>query len=120
MACNILKLDLEIFKNKTETWTVTFSENNAAVDITDFTIYLIVKSKKSDADSAALITKTITSHSDAINGESEIFLSKADTNIAIGQYWYSIEYNNGETGDDLSEDVLQEGHLTIARPTRVG
>ncbi len=120
MSCNILRLDLEIFKNKTDTWTVTFSENNAAIDISDYTIYLIVKSKKSDADSAAVISKTIIEHSDAVNGESEIYLSKANTNIALGQYWYSIEYNNGESGDDLSEGTLQEGHLTITRPTRVG
>jgi len=122
MDCNnILNIDLEVPKNKTEVWTLTFSEDNAAIDITDYTIYFTVKEKKSDLDADAKLTKTVTTHTDAVNGESELYLSKADTNsLAIGQYYYSIEYNNGETGTDLSEGILQSGRLTITRPTRIG
>jgi len=122
MDCNnILNIDLEVPKNKTEVWTLTFSEDNAAIDITDYTIYFTVKEKKSDLDADAKLTKTVTTHTDAVNGESELYLSKADTNsLAIGQYYYSIEYNNGETGTDLSEEILQSGRLTITRPTRIG
>jgi len=122
MDCkNILNIDLEVPKNKTEVWTLTFSESNAAIDISNYTIYFTVKEKKSDSDAAAKLTKTVTTHSDAVNGETELYLSKVDTNsLAIGQYYYSIEYNNGLTGTDLSEGTLQEGRLTITRPTRIG
>ena len=123
MKCNddILRIDLEIPKNKTFTSTHTFTEDKAGIDITDYTLYFIVKEKKSDLDSAAKLTKTITSHTDAVNGETELYLSMEDTNsLPIGQYYYSIEYNNGLSGDDLSEDTLQEGRLTITRPTRIG
>jgi len=120
MECGNI-LNLEVPKNKTETWTLTFSEDNAAIDISDYTIYFMVKQYKSDLDSAAKLSKTITVHSDPINGESELYLSKADTNsLDVGVYHYSIEYNNGLTDVDLSEEILQTGRLTITRPTRVG
>lgn len=120
MNCDNI-LNIEIPKNKTETWTLTFSEDSAGIDITNYTIYVMIKSKKSDADADAKLSKTITTHSDAVNGESEVYLSKADTNsLDIGNYYYSIEYNNGLAGADESEGVLQSGRLTITRPNRIG
>jgi len=114
-------IDLEIYKNKTKTFELQFEKDGAAIDITDYTIYFIVKTKKADADSSAELTKTVTTHTDAVNGKTEIHLTKTDTNsLDVGQYWYSVEFSDGETGDDLDEDVLYEGKLTVLRPTRIG
>lgn len=115
------QVNLQIYKNKTKTWEILFTKDNAGIDISDYTVYLIVKEKKSDIDANAKLTITVTSHSDAVNGKTEIHLTKANTNsLDLGQYYYSVEYNDGESGDDLDEGVLYEGRLTILRPTRIG
>jgi len=120
MSCD-KRYDIQLYKNKTKRWELVFTDDGAAINISDYTIYFIVKLKKADADSSALLTKTITSHTDAVNGKTEIYLSKSDTNsLLVGEYWYSIEFNDGESGTDLDEDVLQEGKLTVLRPTRIG
>lgn len=120
MSCENI-VNIEIYKNKTKTWEIQFEENNAALNIEDFKIYFIVKTKKSDLDSAALLNIEITNHSDAVNGKTEIHLTKAQTNaLSLGNYWYSVEFNDGETGADEDEDVLYEGRLTVLRPTRIG
>ena len=114
-------VDLTLYKNKTKRWELVFEKDSAAIDITDYTIYLTVKTKKSDADASAVLSKTITTHTAPTSGKSEIALTKAETNtLDIGNYWYSIDYNNGESGTDLDEGVLMEGKLTVERPTRIG
>lgn len=115
------KLNIEFYKNKTKTWEIIFTKNTAVVDITDYTIYFIAKTKKADTDANAILALTITSHTDATNGKTEIHLTKAQTNLFdIGTYWYSVEYNDGEAGADEDEAPLYEGKLTVSRPTRIG
>ena len=116
------RINLEVIRGSTPVYELTIvDENDVAIDITDYTIYLIVKTKKADSDATAVLSISVTSHTDAINGKTEIALTKTQTNLfTVGQYWYSIEYNDGESGADLDEDVLMEGKLTVLRPTRIG
>lgn len=116
----VTKQNLTIYKGKTTRWELTFTNDGAAIDISLYTIYLTIKSKRNDTDAAAILKKTITAHTDPVSGTTEIYLSKTDTNIAEGTYVYSIEFNDGETGTDLDEKPLCEGSLTVLKPVRVG
>lgn len=96
-----------------ETWTqiIYMKQDGLAVDITDWTFTFIAKSKMSDVDGSAVITKTVTTHSDAANGETTIELTSTDTDVAVGNYYYQIEF----TSDDSSRKVVMEGRITIEK-----
>lgn len=79
---------IKVFKNTSVAWTVTITNNGSVVNITDQTILFTVKKKvggKQD-DSDALISKTITSHSNPTQGETTLALTASDTNIEPGTY----------------------------------
>lgn len=81
--------DIFIVRGDNHTITVTFSDT----DITGATVFFTVKSAIDAAadDSAASITKDVTSHSDPTNGVTLISLSNSDTNITPGLYYYDIQ-----------------------------
>jgi len=108
-------LNLEILKSSTRTWDLTVKYNGVLVDLTDWTFYFTAKSAMDDSDANAVINKTITSISNATGGVVEIELDSDDTDIAVGSYWYSIDYKT----DDDYEDTLYQGKLTISKPVRV-
>ena len=103
---------LEIYKGTTEGYELLFYEDGLLIDITGWKIYFTVKEKMNDSDANAKIAKTISSHEDATNGKTLIELSKADTNITKGNYYYSIDYLD----DEDNEDVLVQGRLRIIEP----
>ena len=96
-----------------ETWTqkLLLKQNGIAVDLTGWTISFIAKSKMSDADGSAVITKTITTHTDAENGETAVELTSTDTDITVGTYYYQIEF----VSDESSRKIVMEGRLTIEK-----
>jgi len=96
-----------------ETWTqkLLFRENGIVVDLTGWTIYFIVKSKMSDPDASAVITKTVTTHTDAENGETAVELTSSDTDLSTGSYYYQLEF----LSDESSRKIVMEGRLTIEK-----
>ncbi len=86
------KYMLSIIKQTDQNITITFTENDSPVDITDYTILFTVK-KQCDinkSDDFALIKKTITEHIDAEGGKSNIELSNEDTDIDAGNYYWDL------------------------------
>lgn len=104
--------DFSIFQNSTKIYKLIFKKNGIYIDITDWKIYFTVKENKTDTDNNAKINKTITAHSDAINGETLISLSTSDTNLS-GTYYYEISYLD----DEGNQDVLLSGRMTFKKPT---
>ncbi len=104
--------DLEFFSKSTKTYKVTFYKNNLVEDISDWTVYFVVKENKEDADVDAKITKTITSHLNASIGETLIELSTSDTNLN-GTYYYEISYLD----DDANQEVVYYGKINFKKPT---
>ena len=84
--------NLEIAQKTSKIYEIYFKENGISVDITDWTIYFIVKERMDDADTGALIDKEVTSHTNAVQGKTQIELTSSDTNITPGNYYYSIDY----------------------------
>lgn len=97
-------------------YEICFTEDEVGFDITHYKVYFTLKTNKEDADSAAVVNKTVTSHSDTANGETIIEFAPADTADLLGNYYYSIEYKDTENN---TEDVLFEGRMTITKTTRI-
>jgi len=101
--------DLALNKNCTKAYELIFTKNGVAKNITDWTIYFVVKKNFSDSDAQAKINKKVTNHSDPTNGKTLIQLTASDTNLTPGQYYYSMDYKD----DEGNTDVLFSGKLKI-------
>jgi hypothetical protein len=69
--------------------TVTQSDGTA-YDLTGCTLFLTVKNALTDADSAAVIRKEVTSHDDATAGESHFEIATTD-NATAGVRFYDVQ-----------------------------
>jgi len=83
---------LTVVKKTDHTFNVTFTLNSAVQDITGWTVFFTVKNSVAETDAQALISKTITTHSDPTAGATQITLSDSDTDITQGEYLYDIAY----------------------------
>lgn len=78
-----------------ETYSLTFTlDGTVPLDLTGSTITFVVVSSKSTADTDALITKTVTTFDDAVNGKATITLTNVDTNLPLGTYFYRMKLTN--------------------------
>lgn len=69
-------------------------ENEAAIDITGYTVFYALKRQATNDldDSEAVLTKTITSHDDAANGSSSVVLTDTELqNIKPDEYLCEIQ-----------------------------
>jgi hypothetical protein len=83
---------LTVNRKTTNTYTITFTRNGVAENITGWTVFFTVKKNTSQTDALALISKTITSHTNPTLGITTITLSPTDTDITAGNYLYDIVY----------------------------
>lgn len=95
--------------------TFTYNDGVTPIDLTGVELKFSVKSKsdKLQNDNKALIEKTITAHTDAENGLSQLILSTTDTDISAGSYKWDIrmqitetDRNNTNTGDFIVEEKV--------------
>ena len=84
--------NLEIVKGFDQSYILTFTDSDGAIDISQWTVYFTVKTQKT---LIVMISKTVTVHTDPTNGISKIALSNADTNIARGTYKYFLTVKTG-------------------------
>lgn len=86
------KFNWTIPQGDSDSITITLLDKTTKepIDITGATVYFLVKDKLSTPDEDAVITKTITVHTNPTQGKTTISLLKADTNIVPGTYLYSI------------------------------
>ena len=101
--------NLSVMKKTTKTYELNFTKNGSAINITDWTIYFVVKEKMNDSDANAKINKKITSHLDALNGKTVITLDKDDMNINAKEYYYTIDTKD----DEGNEVVLFYGRFLV-------
>ena len=104
--------DLEIVKNTTRIYELIIKNKETRIvdDITGWAVYFIAKENMKDSDTGAPIYKKVTSHVDAVNGETKITLTPTDTDITAGNYYYAISYKD----DEGNEEVLYWGKLKIS------
>ena len=103
--------DFIIDKKTTKIYELKFKNKDTglAEDITDWTVYYMAKVNMEDLDANAVITKTVTSFSQATEGIALITLEPTDTDIDAGNYYYEIACKD----DDAQETVLFQGKLKI-------
>jgi len=66
------------------------------LDITGWTIYFTIKEKEDDSDENAKITKTITDHIDAENGETKVEVTAAELDELVGKHYYDYQYKKAD------------------------
>ena len=112
--------DLSIYRGDDKTWNLTFKDANGdPIDLTDTVIYFTVKKKTADLDSAAYISKNITSHSQATAGLSAIAITDTDSDIAVGTYYYVIQLvdSAGKVTTVTTGNFLVQRDITIRTTT---
>lgn len=86
----------------------TDPDNIIPISLVGATVFFTVKHlyDKEISDSFALISKTVTSHVDAVNGESLIELSSSDTDIEPDEYKADIQIKDSG-GDIVSSETFR-------------
>lgn len=93
-----------IIRRDDHTLTVTFEDSNGdAINITGYTVFFTAKTNENDADADAVISKTVTTHTNPTSGVTAITLSDTDTNIDPGIYLYDLQIKDG-SGNITSAD----------------
>ena len=103
-------LDLKIPKATTKAYELQIYKNGSAVDITGWTITIVVKEKMTDV---ADIINEEASLSDATSGKALIRLEIEDTDIAPKSYWYAIKFEDIESPANVG--IIVRGRLTIEK-----
>ena len=84
--------NLEFDQGDDEVINITRKDSDGnTIDITGYTFWLTIKASKSDSDADAVVQKTVTSHTDAVNGETKFSLADTDTDSLSGHYFYDIQ-----------------------------
>lgn len=84
--------NLEVYAGEDRSYTLTFTDDNdAAINITGYTIWFTVKENPADTDANALIQKEITSHTTPASGITTITLTDDDTDVTLGNHYYDIQ-----------------------------
>jgi len=106
--------EIEIVRKTTKIFELHFTKSGQNEDITGWSVYFTAKSNMNDIDADAKISKTVTSHSDPVDGKTLITLEPADTNIDAGNYYFSIDFKDSD--DQIG--ILFHGKLKIVEPVR--
>lgn len=78
------------------TLSLTFKDCcGCAIDICQYTVFLTLKNRKTDADCSAVVCKTITQHTAPACGLTQIALTNAETCALAGTYFYDMKYKTG-------------------------
>jgi len=94
------KRNLVAYRGDTVEFPLTFKdENDDPIDITGWTIFFTLRAAVTDttSDTGALITKTVTSHSNPTAGQSMVTLSASDTN-ELNNITYKYDFQYKTTG----------------------
>jgi hypothetical protein len=95
-CCNSTSADLTWTRGDSGRLDVTVKESDGtAFDLTGCTLFLTVKNALTDADSAAVIRKEVTSHDNAASGLSHFDLLTTD-NATAGTRYYDVQLKTSD------------------------
>jgi hypothetical protein len=100
------------FRGDDLSFKLNFADTDGVpIDITGWTIFFTLKLKKDDSDSEAIVSKTITSLTDPLNGISIVTISHTEVNDLVGPYFYDFQFV------DLSGNVrtITSGAITFEK-----
>ncbi len=78
--------DIEAMAGDTGAIEITITENDIALDITNHVLLFTVKLARQITDENAIIRKTVTNHTDPVNGKTEISITSNDTDKPENEY----------------------------------
>ena len=105
--------DLSVDRGRSKDYRLTFKDSSGnAINITGYTVFMTVKLNfdTDETDSQAIISKTVTSHTDPTNGITTISLSDSDTTIDVKDYYYDMTFK--DTSDKIHS--IQEGKFEVS------
>lgn len=96
MSCPSTQPDLTWTRGDSGRLDVTVKESDGtAYDLTGATLFLTVKNALTDADSAAVVRKEVTSHDNAAGGLSHFDLLTSD-NATAGTRYYDVQLKTSD------------------------
>ena len=108
--------DLSIIKGNSKNYRFYFQTTSGdPIDITGYTVFFTVKKNVNQTDDQAVISKTITDHSNPTGGVTIVPITTSDSDITPGVYLYDIGYINAagtskKTSDPEKFEVI--GNIT--------
>lgn len=107
---------LSIKRGDQFTKEIVFTDNiGEPIDITWCTVYFTIREEGSvwdNDDTNALIQKDVTSHTDAVNGKTSVFLSSTDTDQDIWSYLWEVQIkfpnNDIRSTDTATVNIVQD------------
>lgn len=100
---------LEFTKQDTVTYTITVTNGATPVNLTGCTLTFMAKVNRGDADLAAVISETWSSHTTPASGITTLTLDSTQTNVAAGVYYAELQL------EDASNAIftVATGSLTV-------
>jgi len=105
---------IKLPRGTTYNYKVVYKKNGIAATLVGATIFFTAKAVEFDndlTDASAVILKTITTHTDAVNGLSTVILTPSDSLNLSPTIEYSYDCKVKEAGGDIYK--LDEGKLVI-------
>ena len=96
--------DITIIRGDDRTLNITITEDGSVLDITGYTLFFTVKSCLTDIDTAALISKDVTTHTNPTLGVTQVVLTNTDTDLTPDTYFYDMQLKT-DTGSIISTGV---------------
>jgi hypothetical protein len=106
-------MNIKITQGDTFTLPLAFTneDTGAAINITGYSIYMTLKKSLEDTDAQAALKKTVTSHTNAAGGLTQIVLSAAETlALPLGDLYFDVKYKDGSSN---VRTVLPVGTATV-------
>lgn len=89
--------NLKHVKGDTFLRTMRFVDSDQnPIDITGWTVFFTAKDVATEADAAAEVTKTVTAHTNAALGQTQILIAASDMAILAGEYFYDIQIKKAD------------------------
>lgn len=89
--------NLKVCRGDTFLRTMSFVDSDGvAINITGWTIFFTIKDVKEEADGSAEISKTITVHTNAAAGLSQILVAASEMAALNGDYFYDIQIKKSD------------------------
>ena len=91
-------ITLEVFRGDSKTYKLILTDGTGnPIDLTNKTVIFTVKKSANDDDSLAKIQKVVNSHTDPVNGITEINLVPDDTEIEPDTYVFDIQLSDNQS-----------------------
>ena len=89
------KINLSAYRGDLVEFPFVFKDGNGvAIDITGWILFFTLKNNIDDSDNSAVLKVDVTSHTDPVNGKTEVILSNISTDSLAGEYFYDFQFKN--------------------------